>query len=124
MIARFSRIVPLLIVLAVIAVIVYLVAMYRYSPSRAKEILIKAFTWLTGILSGFFFLASAYAWFEHNEAVLDLTGSFLVATLIALGITRLCHVVFVRHHPHYKKKPMKTTRPDDSPRKPFRPPWA
>ena len=56
MVARLSRIVPLLIVLAVIAGIVYLVAAWRYSPNRGKEILIKLFTWLTGILSVAFLL--------------------------------------------------------------------
>ena len=66
MIARLSRIVPLLIVLAVVAGIVYLVATYRYSPSRAKEILIKMFTWLTGILSAFFLLVTLYALLESD----------------------------------------------------------
>lgn len=123
MIARLSRIVPLLLVLAVVAAIIYLVATYLYSPNRAKEILIKAFTWLTGLLSGFFALACAYALLERNEPVLDLAVSFLITALIGLGITRICRAVFVRHHPHWKDKPMKTTRPDSSPRRPFRPPW-
>ena len=74
MIARLSRIVPLLAVLAVVAGIVYLVATYRYSPSRAKEILIRMFTWLTGILSAFFLLVVLYAFFEDNGAVLDLAA--------------------------------------------------
>ena len=54
MIARLSRIVPLLILLAVVAGVVYLVVAYRHSPNRAKEILIKLFTALTGALSVFF----------------------------------------------------------------------
>lgn len=113
MAARLSRIVPLLIVLAVIAAIVYLVAAYRYSPNRAKEILIKGFSWLTGGLSGFFLLATAYAWFEQNEAVFDVAGSFLIASLVALAITRICHLVFVHNHPNYRMKPVKTKTPDD-----------
>ena len=48
MIARLSRIVPMLILLAVLAGIVYLVMAYRHSPNRAKEILIKMFTVITG----------------------------------------------------------------------------
>lgn len=110
MVARLSRIVPLLIVLAIVAAVVYLAAMFRYSPNRAKEILISLFTWLTGILSGIFFLASAYAWFDGNGAVLDLTLSFLVAALVALCITRLCWLVFVRRHPQWRKKPEKAKR--------------
>ncbi len=123
MVARLSRIVPMLLVLAVIAAIIYLVAMYKYSPNRAKEILIKVFTWFTGGLSVFFILASLYAWFDNSMVVFDLTMSFLATSLVGLIITRLCHRAFVRHHPHYKNKPVKTTRVDDHPRKPFTPPW-
>lgn len=110
MIARLSRIVPMLILLAVLAGIVYLVMAYRHSPNRAKEVLITLFTGLTGALSGFFLLVSAYAWFEHNEAVFDLGFSFLVTALIGLAVTRICRAVFLRHHPSYRKKPMRTER--------------
>ena len=123
MIARLSRIVPLLIVLAVVAGIVYLVTAWRYSPNRGKEILIKLFTWLTGILSGIFLLISLYALLDGNALILDLGLSFLATTLIGLAVTRICRAVFVRHHPGWGKKPMKTTRVDDRPRRPFRPPW-
>ena len=110
MIARLSRIVPLLILLAVVAGIVYLVATYRYSPSRAKEILIKMFTCITGVLSAFFLLVTLYALLERNEAVLDLSASFLATTVIGLAVTRICNAVFLKHHPDYRHKPMKTTR--------------
>ena len=123
MVARLSRIVPLLIVLAVIAGIVYLVAAWRYSPNRGKEILIKLFTWLTGILLVAFLLISLYALLDGNALILDLGLSFLVAALIGLGVTRICRAVFVRNHPGWKQKPERTTRPDDHPRRPFTPPW-
>lgn len=123
MVARLSRIVPLLIVLAVIAGIVYLVAAWRYSPNRAKEILIRLFTWITGILTGFFALASIYALLDGNAVVFELTGTFLGAAFVALAVTRLCHAVFVHHHPKYKKKPVKTKPVDKRPRCPFTPPW-
>ena len=110
MIARLSRIVPLLILLAVVAGIVYLVATYRYSPSRAKEILIKMFTCITGVLSAFFLLVTLYALLERNEALLDLSASFLATTVIGLAVTRICNAVFLKHHPDYRHKPMKTTR--------------
>ena len=113
MIARLSRIVPLLIVLAVVALVVYLVATYRYSPSRAKEILIKMFTVITGAVSAFFGIVSLYAWFERNAAVFDLAFSFLVTGLIALGVTQVCRAVFLKHHPAYRKKPMKAKRLGD-----------
>ena len=61
LVARLSRVIPLVIALAAIAAVIYLVVTYRHSPARAKEVLIRVFTWLTGIISGFFALASA-AW--------------------------------------------------------------
>lgn len=123
MVARLARFVPLLIVLAVIAGIVYLVAAWRYSPNRAKEILIRLFTWLTGILAGLFALVSIYALLDGNAAVLELTGTFFGAAFAALAVTRLCHLVFVRRHPKYKKKPVRTNPVDKRPQRPFTPPW-
>ncbi len=110
MIARLSRIIPLLLILAVVAGIVYLVATFKYSPSRAKEILIKMFTWLTSVLSVFFLLVTLYALFESNGAVIELGVSFLATTLIGLAITRVCNAVFLKHHPDYRHKPMKATK--------------
>ena len=66
MLARLSRIVPLLIVLAVVAAIVYLVATWRYSPNKAKEILIRVFTWFTGVLSAAFAVICGYVWLDGN----------------------------------------------------------
>ena len=111
MIARLSRIVPMLIVLAVLAVIVYIVVAWRYSPNRAKELLLKLFTAITGGVSAFFLLVCAYAWLERNEAVFDLAFSFLLTALIGLAVTRICRAVFLRHNPAYRIKPAKTTIP-------------
>ena len=92
MFARLSRIVPMLIVLAVVAAIVYIVAAWRYSPNRAKELLIRIFTAITGAVSAFFLLVCAYAWLERNGAVFDLSFSFLLTALIGLAVTRICRV--------------------------------
>ena len=51
MVARLTRIIPLLLLLAFVAGVVYVVAAWRYSPARAKEILIKAFTVLNVALT-------------------------------------------------------------------------
>lgn len=51
--ARLSRVVPLLIIMAVAAGLIYVVVTYRHSPARAKEVLIKIFTWFNGIVVGF-----------------------------------------------------------------------
>lgn len=110
MVARLTRIIPLLLLLAFVAGVVYVVAAWRYSPARAKEILIKAFTVLNVALAAFFALASLYALSESNGDVLDLTLSFMVTALVALGVTRICRAVFLKHNLSYRMKPMKAKR--------------
>lgn len=112
MIARFTRIIPLLIVLAIVAAIIYLVATWRYSPNKAKEILLRVFTWFTGVLSILLALICGYVLLDGNKDVFELAVSFLITALVALGITRICHAVFIHHHPNWKKKPQKTERLD------------
>lgn len=109
LVARLSRVVPMAIALALVAAVIYLVVTYRHSPARAKEVLIRVFTWLCGVLSAFFALASVYAYFDNAPAVLDLTASFLVVTLVGLGITRLCNWRFLKHNPHYRQKRLSAT---------------
>lgn len=109
MFVRLYRVFPLLVVLGIIAVIVYLAVMFRTSPNHAKEVLIKAFTWLTGALSAVFLLVVLYALGDHNAPVTDLAASLLIASSIAFGITGICRAVFLRHHPDYRHKPTKTT---------------
>ena len=104
LIVRLLQSLPLVIFLIVLAIVIYFVVSWLRSPTRAKEVLIQFFTVLNLILSSFFLLASAYALFEHNQPVLELTGSFLVVALVALAITRVCRWRFVKHHPHYKDK--------------------
>lgn len=99
---RLYRILPLLIILAFVAVVVYFVVSWRTSPNRAKELLIKIFTWIFIVLTALFGLATLYAAGEANQAVAELFGSFAAVTLIGLGVTRLCKWRFVKHHPHFK----------------------
>lgn len=109
LIARLSRAVPLVLLLALAAGIIYLVVTYRHSPARAKEVLIAVFTWLCGVLSGFFALASVYAFFDGAPAVLDLTLSFLAVTLLGLALTRFANYRFLKHNPNYRKKRLPST---------------
>ncbi len=110
MIARLVRSLPLIIILIVIAIIIYLVVSYRRSPNRAKEILIRVFLVISIIITAFFGLVSLYAWSEHNVYVLELMFAFFVVGAICLIITLICRAVFLRHHPSYKHKPMKTRK--------------
>jgi uncharacterized membrane-anchored protein len=108
-IARLLQSLPLVIFLAVLAVVIYFFVSWVRTPQRAKEVLIRVFTILNIVLSAFFLLASAYAFFEHNQPVLELTVSFLVVALVALGITRICRWRFVKNNPHYVDKSQKTS---------------
>ena len=98
---RLYRAIPLIIVLAVLALIVYAVVSYRSSPNRAKRLMIKIFTGLFIGLTVFFALVALYALFEHNEFVAELFASFGLVTLVGLGITTICRYRFKKHHPHY-----------------------
>ena len=109
LLARLSRALPLVIALAVLAVIVYFVLQFRYSPPRAKSILTRVFTWLTGILSAFFALACIYAMLDGNVPVLELFATFLATALIGLAITRICRAVLLKHYPEYKHPAQRTT---------------
>lgn len=108
-VARLSRLVPLLLVLAVVAIVIYLVVSATRSPERAKEVLIKVFTVISIAITAFFALVSLYAWFEGNAAIFDLAFWFAVAGLICLGITYFARWRFLKNHPHYRMKPMRAT---------------
>ena len=111
---RLYRILPLLVLLAVVAAVVYLIMSFRYSSERAKGVLIKVFTWLCAILSAAFALITLYALFEQNQPVLELFGSCLGVTLIGLVITRICNAVFRKNHPHYGEQVAKATIVNES----------
>ena len=111
---RLYRILPLLILLAVVAAVVYVIMSFRYSSDRAKATLITVFTWLTIALSIVFAIATIYAVFEQNGTVIELAGSLLATTLIGLGITRLCNHIFKKNHPHYGEEVAQATIVNES----------
>ena len=87
---RLVRAAPLVIFLAVIAVLVYALVSWARSPRRAKEVLVRLFLVLTMPLTMLFCLASAYAVFEGNEPVLELFSAFAAVSALALGVTCVC----------------------------------
>ncbi len=111
---RLYRILPLLIVLAVIALVVYLIMSFRYSSDRAKATLIKVFFWLNIVLSVVFGLITAYALLEGNEPVIELFGSCLAVTVIGLAVTLICRAVFRKNHPRYGEEVAQATIINDS----------
>ena len=106
---RLYRILPLLVVLAIVALVVYLIMSFRYSSDKAKAVLIKVFTWLCGILSIVFAIITLYALFEQNAPVVELTGSCLIVTLAGFVITRICNFVFRKNHPRYGEQVAQAT---------------
>ena len=100
---RIVQLFPLLIVLGVLAGIAYLVIAGAKSPTRAKEVIIRVFLWLSVALSVFFLLASLYAALERNSNVLEFFVALLALALVMLAITLICRNRFLAHHPHYQR---------------------
>ena len=106
---RLYRILPLLVLMAVVAVVVYLIMSFRYSSDKAKAVLIKVFTWLCIVLSVAFGIVTIYALFEQNQPVIELACSCLLVSVIGLVITRICNHVFRKNHPHYGEEVAQAT---------------
>ncbi|MDO5329177.1 MAG: guanylate cyclase [Coriobacteriia bacterium] len=106
---RMIRLIPLVAIILFIGLIIYLVAQAKYSPNRAKQIVIKVFFWINIVLLAFFCLSCIYAILDKNEAVLDLFASFAAVPALGLIITLICRAVFLKHHPEYKNGAVKTS---------------
>lgn len=100
--ARLYRVLPLLVILAVIAVVVYAFMSWRYTTARAKEALIKVFLVLNGGLTVVFMLGVLYALLEGNSFVADFFITCGVCTLVLLGVTLFCRWRFLKNHPDYR----------------------
>lgn len=105
LIAGLSRSLPLIIILAVLAVVIYFFVSWWKTPVRAKEIMIKVFLILCSALAVIFLLISGYALLDNNTPVLELALSCAVVGIVGLLITLLCRYVFRKNHPHYKYEP-------------------
>lgn len=105
---RLYRLLPMLAVLVVTALIIYAVVSMRSTKPNAKAAVIKFFTWAFAILSVVFAIGTIYAWAEQNTQVTELIGSFFIACLIFLGVTRICYRVFISHYPNYASKPVRS----------------
>lgn len=111
---RLYRILPFLILLAVVVLIAYLIMSFRYTSEKAKATLIKFLTWLFSILSVLLGLITLYALFEQNQPVIELFGSCVAITVIGLVVTRICNVVFRKNHPRYGEPVAKATVVNES----------
>ena len=102
---RLYRLVPMLAVLLVTSIIIYAVVSMRSTRPQAKSAVLKFFTWSFLVTTVVFTLATLYALLEKNTQVIELMGSFAVACLIFLVITRICYRVFISHYPNFAEKP-------------------
>ncbi|MDO4182399.1 MAG: hypothetical protein Q4E12_02165 [Coriobacteriia bacterium] len=105
LIVRLIQSIPLVIVLVVLAVVVYVFVSWAKSPLRAKEILIKLFLVLTGVLTAITLLATLYGVLERNENAAWFFAALLIVSAVALCITLVCRWRFRTNHPHYRNKP-------------------
>lgn len=109
---------PLLIALAVAAVIIYLVVAAVRSKARAKEVLIKAFTIICSVIAGAFALICAYALIDGNAAVAELAIGCAAIGLIGLAVTLICRHAFRKSNPHYKWEPTEKAKATNDPGNP------
>lgn len=105
---RMIRLVPLVAILLFVGLIIYLIAQAKYSPYRAKQIVLKVFFWICIVLTAFFVLCCIYSILDKNIAVLELFASFAAVPAFGLLIVLLCRAIFYRHHPEFKDKANKT----------------
>lgn len=108
MVARLTRLLPIFFGIAIAAMALYVFVSIRYTPIKAKELLIKIFTVLFGVTTLFFLMATLYAALDSGrvEAV-ELMASFLIPFALGLTITLVCRAVFLHNHPAYKLKPVR-----------------
>ena len=111
---RLYRILPFLVLLAVIIGIAYLIMSFRYTSERAKGMLIKFLTVLFLVLSIALGAVTFYAVFENNPPVIEFFGSCVAITLIGLVVTRICNHVFRKNHPHYGEEVAQATVVNES----------
>lgn len=111
---RLYRILPFLVLLAVVVLVAYLIMSFRYTSERAKAMLIRFLTWLFGVLSIVLGLITLYAVFEQNQPVIELFGSCVAVTLIGLVVTRICNAIFRKNHPLYGESVAKATIVNES----------
>lgn len=105
---RMIRLVPLVVIILVVGLVIYLVAQAKYSPNRAKAIVLKVFFWICVVLTAFFLFWCLYSLIEGNIPVLELFLSFATVPAVGLLITLICRAIFYKNHPKFKHEAKKT----------------
>lgn len=102
---RLTRIVPFVIFLAVLAVVIYLVARFRFPSARAKQIVIDFFTVICVALCIVLGVITLLTVLDGNTFAVEIFGSFLAAAVLGLVIVRICNWRFLKSYPQYKHRP-------------------
>ena len=108
-VARLTRLLPIIIGIVLAALALYVFVSIRYTPVKAKEVLIKVFTVFFGVTTIFFILATIYAALDSTrpEAV-ELMLTFLLPFAFGLALTLVFRAIFLHNHPAYKLRPVRT----------------
>ena len=110
MVARLIILVPMILILLIVGLVIYLIAQAKYSPNRAKVIVIKVSLVVNLIIMGFFLFWALYSLIDKNMLTLEFALSLAAIPAIALVITLICRTVFYKHHPKFKHEAKKTSR--------------
>lgn len=111
---RLYRILPFIIVLAVLALAIYLIMSFRYTSSKAKAVMIRIFFWLFAVLSVVLLAITIFALLDKNAIVAELFGSCLAISAAGLVITLICRAIFRKNHPYYGEKVTEATFVNES----------
>ena len=102
---RLYRLVPTLILLAVIVIFVYL-RMRKYSnPPKAKDFAIRVLSWVFGVLSIIGLAAVIYALLDNNLFAAELFASAALVFFIPWLIVRFWAWRFYKSNPKFKATP-------------------
>ena len=102
MFVRVFQMLPLYIIIAIVAFALYMYIAYRQSPNRAKEILIKIFSYAFSIISIILSLSCIYTILDKNTFAFEIAASMLLVSLVTLGIVGICRYIFLKNNPKYK----------------------
>ncbi len=102
---RLTRIAPFAAFLVALAVLIYLIARFRFPSARAKQIVIDFFTVISVVLCIVLGIITLLTVLDNNIFAGELFGSFLVAALLGLIIVRVCNWRFLKKYPQYKHRP-------------------
>ncbi len=102
---RLTRIVPFVIFLAVLALVIYFIARFRFPSARAKQIVIEFFTAICVILCVALGVITLLTVLDNNVFAVEIFGSFLAAAVLGLVVVRICNWRFLKKYPQYKHRP-------------------